>query len=109
MRFKFQGLSTLAFAVCLAVPADAAPGKWDHTANIKDAATRLAKLHRREGSSGVLTFLDACYRTHLLASSYTAGLEACMAQDYMHTQILAQIYARLPAEDRAKSGAPSNR
>ncbi len=93
--------------VMLAAPASAAPGKWDHAANVKDAATRLAILHRREGSPGVLKFLDACYRTHLLASAFTQGLEACMAQDYMHTQVLATIYARLPADQRAKSGVPS--
>ena len=93
--------------VVLAAPASAAPGKWDHAANVKDAATRLAILHRREGSPGVLKFLDACYRTHLLASAFTQGLEACMAQDYMHTQVLATIYARLPAAQRAKTGVPS--
>jgi hypothetical protein len=96
-----------AAVVLLTTQVSAAPGKWDHAANIKDAATRLANLHRREGSPGVLKFLDACYRTHLLASEFTRGLEACMAQDYMHTQVLATIYARLPAEQRAKSGVPS--
>jgi hypothetical protein len=97
----------VAVLVLFAGPVSAAPGKWDHAANIKDAAGRLALLHRREGSPGVLKFLDACYRTHLLASTFTQGLEACMAQDYMHTQVLATIYARLPAEQRAKTGAPS--
>jgi hypothetical protein len=87
--------------------AHAARGDWDHAANIKDAASRLAVLHKREGSQGVLKFLDACYRTHLLASDYTKGLEACMAQDYMHTQVLAIIYAKLPEDERKKVGAPS--
>ena len=102
--------SRFALALFVAVAscgtAFAAPS-WDHIANVKDAANRLGQLHRHEGSKGVLKFLDACYRTHMLASTYTAGLEACMAQDYMHTQILAQIYARLPADERAKTGAPS--
>ena len=89
------------------MPAFADKAAWDHVANVKDAAERLAKLHRTEGSKGVLKFLDACYRSHLLASAYTAGLESCMAQDYMHSQVLAQLYARLPAEAREKSGAPS--
>ncbi len=91
----------------LASPAHAAPGKWDHAANIKDAAERLAKLHKREGSTGVLKFLDACYRTHLLASEYTKGLEACMAQDYMHTKVLATIYAKLPPEQLEALARPS--
>jgi hypothetical protein len=85
----------------------AARGDWDHAANIKDAAGRLAVLHKREGTAGVLKFLDACYRTHLLASDYTKGLEACMAQDYMHTQVLAMIYSKLPEDERKKLGAPS--
>lgn len=94
-------------AVACAGTAHAAPGNWDHAANIKDAAKRLVKLHKKEGSPGVLKFLDACYRTHLLASSYTKGLESCLAQDYMHTRVLATIYARLPAEQRKKLGVPS--
>ena len=94
-------------AATAAAPARAEIGAWDHNANIKDAAMRLGALHRREGSPGVLKFLDACYRTHMLASEFTKGLEACMAQDYMHTQVLATIYAKLPPEQREKSGAPS--
>jgi hypothetical protein len=97
----------LVVGLLLATGAHAARGDWDHAANIKDAATRLAVLHKREGSAGVLKFLDACYRTHLLASDYTKGLEACMAQDYMHTQVLAMIYSKLPEDERKKLGAPS--
>jgi hypothetical protein len=80
---------------------------WDHVANIKDAAKRLGELHHREGSAGVLKFLDACYRTHMLASEFTQGLESCMAQDYMHTQVLAKIYAAVPEADRQRMGTPS--
>ena len=106
-----NGLTTRAAAalavIVLATAAHAAPGKWDHAANIKDAALRLAKLHKREGSTGVLKFLDACYRTHLLASDYTKGLESCMAQDYIHTRVLATIYAKLPPDQRARLKIPS--
>jgi hypothetical protein len=91
----------------LSGPALAAGNGWDHKANIEDAAKRLVKLHKREGSTGVLKFLDACYRTHLLSSTFTAGLESCMAQDLMHTQLLAVIYSRLPPERLKKLGAPS--
>jgi hypothetical protein len=100
-------LGAVALAAVLATAAHAAKGNWDHAANIKDAAQRLAVLHIREGSAGVLKFLDACYRTHLLASEFTRGLEACMAQDYMHTQVLATIYSKLPEEERKKLNAPS--
>lgn len=80
---------------------------WDHVANVKDAAKRLADLHKREGSAGVLKFLDACYRTQMLASEYSRGLESCMAQDYMHSQVLAQIYARIPQAERVRMGVPA--
>jgi hypothetical protein len=87
--------------------ASAAQENWDHVANIKDAAKRLGELHRREGSAGVVKFLDACYRTQMLASEFNAGLESCMAQDYMHSQVLAQIYARIPQADRVRMGTPA--
>jgi hypothetical protein len=99
--------AALAFSLCVVTSAHSAKGNWDHAANIKDAAGRLATLHKREGSQGVLKFLDACYRTHLLASEYSKGLESCMAQDYMHTQILATIYSKLPEEERVKLHVPS--
>ncbi len=90
------------------VPASAlSKPAWDQEANIKDAAKRLALLHRGEGSQGVVKFLDACYKTHTIASEFSAGLEACMTQDYIHSRVLAEIYAKLPEEARAKLHAPS--
>jgi hypothetical protein len=80
---------------------------WDHVANVKEAAKRLAELHKQKGSAGVLKFLDACYRTQTLSSSYTPGMESCLAQDYMHSQILARIYARIPQADRVRMGIPA--
>jgi hypothetical protein len=96
----------LLLALVVAVPA-AAKETWNHVANIKDAATRLAELHKREGSPGVLKFLDACYRTQMLASEYSQGLESCIAQDYMHTQVLAKVYAAIPEAERQRMGTPS--
>jgi hypothetical protein len=104
------GCATIAIfmAVLIATPhASAAKEGWDHVANIKDAAKRLGELHQREGSQGVLKFLDACYRTQTLASEYTQGIESCLAQDYMHSQVLAQIYARIPQDARVKMGTPA--
>jgi hypothetical protein len=89
------------------VPAAAQKTDWDRPAAIEDAASRLVTLHRREGSQGVLKFLDACYRTHMLATDYSKGLEGCLAQDYMHSKVLAMVYARVPEHDREKSGAPT--
>lgn len=107
MRSLRTPVAAVLLGIMLAAPAHAAPGTWDHAANIKDAAQRLAKLHKREGSTGVLKFLDACYRTHMLASDFSKGLESCMAQDYMHTQVLATIYSKLPPERLQRLGAPS--
>ncbi len=106
-RALLMVLVTVVAAVAIPPSAHAARGDWDHAANIKDAAQRLAVLHKREGSVGVLKFLDACYRTHLLASDFSKGLESCMAQDYMHTQILATIYSKLPPQEREKLHVPS--
>ena len=108
-RGGFRGLliALLFSAVATAPVPSLAKETWDHTANVKDAAKRLADLHRREGSAGVLKFLDACYRTQMLSSKYTQGLESCMAQDYMHSQILARIYARIPQAERVRMGVPA--
>lgn len=97
----------LAIAFPDEAPKKANFGSWDHAANIKDAAGRLAILHKREGTPGVLKFLDACYQTHLLANDFSQGLEACMAQDYMNTQLLAAISARVSDDERRRLGVPS--
>mgnify|MGYP007034350748 FL=1 len=93
--------------LALADPAGAAKPAWDQTANIKEAANHLAQLHRAQGSQGVIKFLDACYRTHTLASEFNRGLEACMAQDYMHSKVLAEIYGRLPEDARGNRNVPT--
>ena len=107
-------LLALAYMTGLSVPlaahaesTKAEKPSWDRAANIKDAAERLGVLHQREGSQGVIKFIDACYRTHLLASEYNQALEACLAADYMHSRVLAEIYARVPLEERVKNKAPS--
>jgi hypothetical protein len=80
---------------------------WDQKANIKDAALRLAELQRTQGASKAFEFIDACYRTQSLNSNYTKGFEACIAQDYLETQVLALVYSRLPPETLKKMGAPT--
>jgi hypothetical protein len=81
--------------------------KWDQVENIKTAATHLAQLQRTQGAQKAFAFIDACYRTHSLSSDYTKAFEACIAQDYLETQILALIYSRMPPEALKRSGAPS--
>lgn len=90
----------------LAAPAHAAKPDWDRKTNVREAAERLATMHRTQGSPGVMKFLDACYRTHTISEAFTSGLEACMAQDYMHSRALAAIYANLPAEARSRPDIP---
>lgn len=80
---------------------------WDQVANIKDAAQRLAKLQRTKGAQGAFSFIDACYRTHSLASKYSKAFEACIAQDYMQTQVLMFVYSRLTPEELKRTGVPS--
>jgi hypothetical protein len=80
---------------------------WDQIANIKDAAERLGKLHRAGGVKAAYDFIDACYRTHSLAENYGQAFESCIAQDYLETKVLAEVYARMPPEALKKLGAPS--
>lgn len=80
---------------------------WDQVANIKEAATRLAQIQRTQGANGAFTFIDACYRTHRLSSAYTRAFEACIAQDYLETQILSLVYSRMPPEVLKRMKAPS--
>ena len=88
--------------VCGAVEPD-----WDQAENIKDAATRLAQIQRTQGATKAFQFIDACYRTHRLSSTYTKAFEACIAQDYLETQILTLIYGRLSPDTLKRMGAPT--
>jgi hypothetical protein len=80
---------------------------WDQVENIKDAATRLALMQRTQGATRAFAFIDACYKTHSLSSNYTKAFEACIAQDYLETQVLALIYSRMEPDTLKKMGAPS--
>lgn len=80
---------------------------WDQVENIKDAATRLAQLQKTQGATKAFTFIDACYRTHSLSTDYTKAFEACIAQDYLETQILSLIYSRMSPDALKRMGAPT--
>jgi hypothetical protein len=103
---RFIAAAALAAAGSAACAAFDKPD-WDQAANIKDAALRLAQLQRTKGANGAFDFIDACYRTQGLNSKYTKGYEACIAQDYLETQVLALVYSRLPPESLKKLGAPT--
>jgi hypothetical protein len=88
-----------------AEPTEAAA--WDQVASIKGAAERLGRLHRARGAKAAYELIDNCYRTHSLSSSYGEGFEACIAQDYLETRTLIQVYSRMPPEALEKLGVPS--
>ncbi len=83
------------------------PITWDRTANIKEAAVRIGTIQRTKGAEAAIKFIDACYRTHSLASHYSAAFEGCIAQDYLESKLLTRIYSRLPPEQLKKIGAPT--
>ena len=107
------GIAVVAAALiaCCLAPAAAAPGKpdWDQSANIKDAAQRIAEIQRTQGATKAFNYIEDCYKTHSLSSEYTKAFEGCIAQDYLETQILALVYSRLPPETLKKMGAPEPR
>ncbi|HWK34190.1 MAG TPA: hypothetical protein VNR51_10985 [Hyphomicrobium sp.] len=80
---------------------------WDQVENIKEAATHLARIQQAQGATAAFNFIDACYRTHRLSSAYTRAFEACIAQDYLETQVLTLVYSRMPPEALQRMGAPS--
>jgi hypothetical protein len=117
-EFHF-GMATVALLACVGLfgqPAcaetapEAAPPPqptWDRIANIKDAAARIGKLQKAKGAEAAYKFIDACYRTHSLAENYTAGFEACIAQDYLQTKMLVEIYERTPPEVLKRFRSPT--
>lgn len=100
---------TLAVAPAVAEQEEATFKKpdWDQVANIKEAALHLANMQRTQGADRAFKFIDACYRTHSLQVEYTRAFEACIAQDYLETRILALIYSRMPPETLKRLGMPT--
>lgn len=88
-------------------PPSSPPITWDRTANIKEAAVRIGTIQRTKGAEAAIKFIDACYRTHGLASQYSAAFEGCIAQDYLESKLLTRIYSRLPPEQLKRMGAPT--
>jgi hypothetical protein len=80
---------------------------WDRAANIRESAERIGMIQRTRGAEGAIKHIDACYRTHGLASAYSAAFEGCIAQDYLQTKLLTRIYGRLKPEELRRIGAPT--
>ena len=98
---------TIAAVMCAAQTASAKTAGWDQVANIKEAATHLGKIQKRQGATKAFDFIIACYKTQGLASKYSKYFEACIAQDYIHTQTLALIYSRLAPDALKKLRVPT--
>lgn len=107
MRYSLLAVAALAAPLAQAQAAASKP-EWNQIENVKDAAKRMGELHRRQGSEAALKFLEACYKTHTIAEKYTEGLESCMAQDYMLSQMLAVVYSRVPDEKLKDMKAPTS-
>ncbi len=108
----FAAAIAAARAETAAPPAGAAASvplaiSWDRPANIRDAAQRIGVIQRTRGAEAAMKHIDACYRTHGLASSYSAAFEGCIAQDYLESKLLVRIYSRLSPDGLRRSGAPS--
>lgn len=80
---------------------------WERSKSIKEASQRIAVMHRAKGPRAVYQFIDACYRTHGLASKYGEALESCFVQDYLETKMLVQIYSQMAPETRSQIGLAS--
>jgi hypothetical protein len=80
---------------------------WDQVASIRGAAERIGRLHRARGAKAAYELVENCYKTHSLAPTYGEGFEACIAQDYLETRTLIQVYSRMPPDALEKLGVPS--
>jgi hypothetical protein len=105
--------ATLVLAVAvLAAPAldarAAAPKyDWDRVANVKEAARQIGEIQAAQGADKAFQFINACYKTHSLASAYSKYFEGCIAQDLMLMEALAAIYSRADAGALRRAGAPT--
>jgi hypothetical protein len=78
--------------------------KWDKVANIKEMAAHIGNVQRSQGIQRAMTFLDACYRTHGLGSTYSKAFEGCIVADFLISNALVAVIARVPEEELRKTG-----
>jgi hypothetical protein len=89
-----------------ALAAASAPD-WDRVDNIKAAAKQIGEIQANSGVEQAFKFISACYKTHSLAAKYSKAFEGCIAQDFIVSRALIEIYMRVPQETLQKMGAPS--
>jgi hypothetical protein len=85
-------------------PAPRSAQKWDQVANIKEMATHIGNVQRAQGADKAFVFIDACYRTHSLGSTYSRPLEGCIVADILLAQALVAVINRVPSDDLRKKG-----
>ena len=79
---------------------------WNRISTIKEAATRIAILQRDSGPKAVFRSIDDCYKRVAQAAKHGEALEACIAQDYLVSHVLAERYLKLsPAVLEELAGA----
>lgn len=83
------------------------PIEWDQIDNIKNAASRIARIQRIKGAEAALQLISDCYKTHTLFTDYSQGFEACLIQDHLQTRALVEVYSRLQPDALKRIGAPS--
>jgi hypothetical protein len=96
------GTLTGGMACTASAQAPKSAAKWDQIANIKEMATHIGALQRRQGADKALAFIDACYRTHSLGSVYSKSFEGCIIADFLLAQALVAVINRVPADDLRK-------
>ena len=106
-----KSLRLILSAACVlagVLPATAAGDlSWDRIKNVQSAAAQIGEIQARQGVEQAFKFISACYKTHGLASAYSKAFEGCIAQDYMVSKTLMEIYSRVPSETLQRNGAPT--
>jgi hypothetical protein len=102
-RLRASTVASLA-AVLAGTPVKAEVAKWDKVANIKEMAAHIGKVQRSQGIQRAMTFLDACYRTHSLGSTYSKAFEGCIVADFLVSNALVAVITRVPEEELRKTG-----
>ena len=100
-----RATAALAALLVSGLAAAAAPD-WNQEENVAEAAKHIAILHAKEGPQKAIDFVDACYRTHGLASDYSRAFEGCIVRDFLLAHVIAARYAQVPVEERKKLRLP---
>jgi hypothetical protein len=98
----------------LVVPATIAAGcgsAWaedaDRVANINKAAAEIAAIQEKSGANGAFAAINECYQRELaVAKSLTRGLETCMTQDIIVSNITAVFYGQMSENARKMAKVP---